>query len=88
MTLRAGKRYAKNRSELDAFLAEPALEIAPASLSTAEWYARIAVGLRRKGRPIPTNDIWIAAAAMERGAELLSFDEYFAEIDGLAWAKP
>ena len=37
---------------------------------------------------LPSNDIWIAAQAMESGAELLSFDGHFAEIDGLAWVKP
>lgn len=85
---RAGTRYVRNRAELDAFLDEPVVEMAPASLVTAEWYGRIAASLRRKGRPIPTNDVWIAATAMECGGEVLSFDEHFAEIDGLAWTKP
>ncbi|MBM5797283.1 MAG: type II toxin-antitoxin system VapC family toxin [Cyanobacteria bacterium K_Offshore_0m_m2_072] len=39
--------------------------------------------MRRKGRPIPTNDIWIAASALERGAALFSFDDHFKQIDGL-----
>ena len=34
---------------------------------------------------MPTNDIWIAAHAMETGAELLSYDEHFASVAGLAW---
>jgi predicted nucleic acid-binding protein len=37
---------------------------------------------------LPTSDIWIAAQAMESGAELLSFDRGFEEIDGLVWARP
>ncbi len=44
--------------------------------------------LRRKGTPIPTNDIWIAAHAMESGADLLSFDEHFGAVDGIAWIHP
>jgi predicted nucleic acid-binding protein len=33
----------------------------------------------------PTNDIWIAAHAIESGAELLSFDRHFEAIEGLVW---
>ena len=54
----------------------------------SQWkrgHSRIAVNLRRKGRPIPTNDIWIAAHAMESGADLVSADRHFEEVDGLAW---
>ena len=40
-------------------------------------------GLRKKGKPIPTNDIWIAAQAMELGAKLVTFDGHFKEIAGL-----
>ena len=43
--------------------------------------------LQSKGRPIPTNDIWIAAHAMESGADLLSFDPRFESVDGLAWVR-
>ena len=58
------------------------------NLRTAERFGRLAAGLRKKGRPIPSNDLWIAAQAMETGADLLSFDKHFAEIDGLAWIRP
>jgi len=39
--------------------------------------------LRAKGRPIPINDVWIAASCMEHGARLLTLDAHFSEIDGL-----
>ena len=39
--------------------------------------------LRRRGKPIPTNDLWIAASALEHGAALLTFDAHFSAIDGL-----
>ena len=55
------------------------------SFTTADRYSRIAVGLRAKGRPIPSNDIWIAAHTMETGADLVSCDRHFEQIDGLAW---
>lgn len=82
---RQGTRPRKNFAELDAFLANPHVTVVPVSLTTADRFGRIAAALRAKGRPIPTNDIWIAAHAMETGADLLSFDTHFGEIDGLAW---
>ena len=39
--------------------------------------------LRRQGRPIPTNDRWIAASALERGAALLTRDAHFGQVEGL-----
>jgi tRNA(fMet)-specific endonuclease VapC len=85
---RNGSRYETNRSELDEFLASPFVSLVPVSLVTADRFGRIASALKRKGTPLPTNDIWIAAQAMESGAELLSFDHHFAEVDGLAWVEP
>ena len=82
---RLGTRLKKNMAELDAFLENPYVSLVAVTLTTADRFARIAAALRVKGRPIPTNDIWIAAHAMEAGAELLSFDAHFGAIDGLAW---
>lgn len=48
---------------------------------TAERYAMILGTLRKKGRPIPTNDIWIAACAMQHGAKLLTTDRHFSHVD-------
>ena len=82
---RQGTRVRKNLAELDAFIDNPHVTVVPVSLVTADRFGRIAAALRAKGRPIPTNDIWIAAHAMETGADLLSFDTHFGEVDGLAW---
>lgn len=82
---RQGTRLRKNLAELDAFIDNPHVTVVPVSLVTADRFGRIATALRAKGRPIPTNDIWIAAHAMETGADLLSFDAHFVEVDGLAW---
>jgi tRNA(fMet)-specific endonuclease VapC len=38
------------------------------------------VYLRKKGRPIPRNDVWIAAVALEHGLQLLTLDVHFREI--------
>lgn len=54
------------------------------TFTTADRFGRIAAALRAKGKPIPQNDIWIAAHAMETGADLLSFDRHFEAVEGLA----
>ena len=82
---RQGMRLRKNLDEFDAFLDNAHVTVVPVSLDTADRFGRIAAALRAKGRPIPTNDIWIAAHAMETGADVLSFDAHFGEVDGLAW---
>ena len=84
---RHGTRYDRNVRELEDFLSNPYVEFLPVSYITAERFGRIAAELRRKGRPIPTNDIWIAAHAMESGAELISADSHFDRIDGLVWTQ-
>ena len=53
---------------------------------TGDIYGQIKVQLRTKGRPIPENDIWIAATAMQHGLTLVTRDRHFQEIDGLALA--
>ena len=82
---RYGSRLARNLRELDDFLANPHVTLVTVGRTTADRYSRIATALRAKGRPIPTNDIWIAAHAMETGAELISSDGHFKHVDGLAW---
>ena len=82
---RNGSRQNRNTRELHAFLENPYVSVAAMSFTTADRYARIAATLRAKGRPIPSNDIWIAAHAMETGADLVSYDRHFDQVDGLAW---
>ncbi|MDA8101263.1 MAG: type II toxin-antitoxin system VapC family toxin [Nitrospiraceae bacterium] len=78
-----GTREAKNRKELVAFLNSPRVEILAHDQETAEYYSLIVKKLRAKGKPIPTNDIWIAANALKHGMALYSFDRHFEEVDGL-----
>jgi predicted nucleic acid-binding protein len=85
---RAGTRYERNLAELESFLSHPLVEFLQVSKITADRFGRIASSLRKKGKPIPTNDIWIAAHAMEYGADMMSFDEHFEAIDGLALVRP
>lgn len=57
----------------------------PAPTGGSSTRAIVTTALKKKGRSLPTSDVWIAAHAFESGAELLSFDLHFAHIDALAW---
>jgi len=63
-----------------ALLASPRVEVAPIGAETAVRYAAIWDGLRHAGRPVPANDIWIAASAMELGLPVLTLDRHYLEI--------
>lgn len=82
-----GGREKKNRNELEAFLNTPRVYILTHDLETAEFYALIVRQLREKGKPIPTNDIWIAASAMRHSLALISRDKHFEAIKGLLLLK-
>ncbi|HEY6321138.1 MAG TPA: type II toxin-antitoxin system VapC family toxin [Thermoanaerobaculia bacterium] len=85
---RRGSRLSENVADLQRFVAQPRVHLLPVTWTTAERYGRIYAALRRRGKPIPANDIWIAAHAMETGAELLSSDTHFQYIEGLVWTDP
>ena len=75
-----GSKRDQNRQGLDAFLSSPRVALAPVTGETAARYAVIYAYLRTNGRPIPTNDLWIAALAMEHGATLLTADAHFLHV--------
>lgn len=83
----AGTREAKNRAELAQFLGSPRVGVYSVTADTADSYALVYASLRRKGQPIPSNDLWIAASVLEHGAALLSLDAHFAQVDGLRWGR-
>jgi len=80
---KSGSHEAENRKILAAFLEKPSVELLPAGEDTAAFYARIRAALRKAGRPIPTNDAWIAAQALETGSVLITYDAHFAQVPGL-----
>lgn len=79
----AGGREARNRAELARFLDSPRVEVLPVTANTADSYALVFAALRRKGQPIPSNDLWIAATALEHGLALLTLDAHFSHVEGL-----
>ncbi len=62
---------------------EPISTIIVCDAITGDYYGQIKQSLKRKGRPIPENDIWIAATALQHGLTLISRDAHFSEVDGL-----
>ncbi len=78
-----GGHPAKNRRELAEFLGSPRVRQLVVDAETAEHYALLFASLRRKGCPVPTNDLWIAASAMQYGYAVFSFDKHFAEMENL-----
>jgi tRNA(fMet)-specific endonuclease VapC len=54
----------------------------------ADAYAEIRLSLKQKGRPIPENDIWIAALCVVHEIPLLSHDKHFEYVDGLLLQRP
>jgi predicted nucleic acid-binding protein len=77
------KRKAHNEQELAQFLASSRVVILSISSTTAEYYAKIYADLRPKGKPIPTNDMWIAALARQHGYPVFTYDGHFDAVDGI-----
>ncbi len=78
-----GNRARENRRTLDDWLAEPFVDLIETTASVARHYGRIFSTLKRAGTPLPVNDIWIAAATLDCGGALLTFDRDFERIPGL-----
>jgi len=75
----------KHLNELNNFL--KSCLIIPITKNTAKTYGKIKTALKKQGTPIPENDIWIAAQAIEQGAVLLSNDKHFDLIKDLQLEK-
>ncbi len=60
----------------------------PHSLDTARFYGTVKKRLQENGRPIPENDIWIAAIALQHGLTVATGDPHFDHVEDLlveAW---
>lgn len=81
---KGGGREQKNREELENFLDSSRVVVYPLDEDTSEFYAEIINNLREIGKPVPTNDIWIAAVAFQNGLKLFTKDNHFKAIAGLS----
>jgi tRNA(fMet)-specific endonuclease VapC len=75
-----GRNEKRNRAILKDFLSFPRVIIAEIGEETSERYAAIAKSLWMQGTPIPTNDLWIAASAMQHGLKVFTNDKHYLEI--------
>jgi tRNA(fMet)-specific endonuclease VapC len=80
---KAGGREKNNKQLLERFLLKPTVTVLDATMETADFFALIMASLRKSGTPIPINDVWIAAHALETGSVLVTHDGHFALIPGL-----
>lgn len=79
-------RVQQHLSQVREFAAR--VPVLPCDATTAEHYGEIKNVLRAKGRPLPENDVWIAAIAKQHGLTVVTRDQHFNEIDSLvleAW---
>ena len=81
-----GRRHADNEKRLSWFLSQEGVFTLGIDGPVSHRYAALHHLLRAKGRPIPTNDLWIAAIAIEHGLVLYTRDAHFEAVPGLAWS--
>ena len=70
----------KQLEVLESFLDSPSVGLIPVTEDIASVYGRIFRVLKANGTPIPQNDMWIAACAMDAGAMLISSDDHFSSV--------
>ena len=78
---RKSGRVEENLQRIENFAAES--NVLPCDEETSRRYGEVKDGLRRIGRPIPENDIWIAATVLRHGLVLVTRDSHFEHVEGL-----
>jgi predicted nucleic acid-binding protein len=75
-----GGKEKRNREILRELLASPRVQVAVIDEETSERYAAIISYLWAKGTPLPTNDLWISATAMQFGLKLVTTDSHYRNV--------
>jgi predicted nucleic acid-binding protein len=78
-----GNQFSQNNRELEDFLKQPGVEVISIDENIALRYGHLIKSLKEIGKPIPVNDVWIAAACLETGTRLASLDKHFDFIPGI-----
>ncbi len=78
-----GNRLKENKALLARFLQKSNVRVLDVTAETGEVFGQIKNELQKAGTPIPLNDIWLAAQAMETGSVIVSFDAHFDQVSGL-----
>ena len=86
---RYGISESRHREAYEAWLEAnlPGFEVLPVTVETAHAYAILRADLKASGCPIPANDAWIAALALQHGLPVLSRDRHFDVVTGLERLK-
>ena len=82
---RFGILQSRHRSEYERWLNEllHACSVLEIQEETTHWYAELRSQLKRAGTPIPPNDAWIAALALQHSLPILSRDRHFDSVPGV-----
>lgn len=78
-----GTKFKFNNEQLEELISKPYINVINLTQNTSQIYGELQNMLKKKGKPIPSNDIWIAAHAIETGSVLITYDKHFKNIDGL-----
>lgn len=83
-----GTRRVENEARLEAFLELPSVRIQEVNQDVARRYGILVRQMWQAGTPLPTNDLWVAATALESGARLVTYDDHFQHVPGLLVESP
>ena len=75
------QRSRENRERVEALVAR--CRVLDVNVTTAEVYAAVRFRLKQSGKPIPENDVWIAALCVQHGLPLATSDDHFGQVEGL-----
>jgi predicted nucleic acid-binding protein len=79
----AGTRSMANAAVLNDFLNSPSVRELYPDATTLAVYAKLFADLRRRGKLVPSNDLWIAALCVQHSLPLATSDAHFADVPAL-----
>lgn len=74
-------RAEANRKRIEEIVSQR--KVLTCEVATARWFGRVKYELRVRGRPIPDQDIWIAALALQHNLTVITRDAHFKAVDNL-----
>jgi predicted nucleic acid-binding protein len=82
---RLGIAQSRHRASYESWLQEwiSSVTVLDIDEATSQSYAALGLELKRKGRPIPTNDLWIAALCRQHALPIVSRDQHFDVVPGI-----